>query len=445
MTITRRSFLQASAAATAALAAPAVHGQAKPGKKYKTALIGSGWWGKVITEMAMAHGSVNVAAVCDVDQGLIDKGVKLVQDKMGNTPKQYKDFRELLDKEKPEICIVATPDHWHPLIAIAAVNAGAHVYVEKPVGHTIMEGRAMVQAVRASDRVMQVGLHRRVTPHGLSFYKFIKGGGAGKIGMVRAFVTGASGMGQPDKPSPNQDPPPGLDWDMWCGPAPYRPYNAALHPLKWRQFLEYANGQLGDWVHWIDQIYWVIGDEKQPTTVSAVGGIFIRDPNPKNAPPNTAVPDGPDTLDVHWQFDDCIATWEHRQYANNNSEKAGLGCYFYGTKGVCHIGWNEGWTFYPANKKDPEVHDEAHLHNPGSQSVPELWADFIDAIQSKRRPVADIEIGHHSTTLALLGMLSYKLGRSVKWDGQKEQCVGDPEANKLLRREYRAPWKYPEV
>ena len=134
MSITRRSFLQASAAATAALAAPAVHGQAKPGKKYKTALIGSGWWGKVITEMAMAHGSVNVAAVCDVDQGLIDNGVKLVQDKMGNTPKQYKDFRELLDKEKPEICIVATPDHWHPLIAIAAVNAGAHVYVEKPVG-----------------------------------------------------------------------------------------------------------------------------------------------------------------------------------------------------------------------------------------------------------------------------------------------------------------------
>lgn len=170
MTISRRSFLRTTAAvaAGATIAAPAVHAQSRPGKKHRTALIGSGWWGKVITEMAMADGSVDVVAVCDVDQQMIDEAVKLVEDKAGNTPKQYKDYRELLEKEKPEICIVATPDHWHPLICIAACHAGAHVYVEKPVGHTILEGRAMVRAARETDRVVQVGTHRRVTPHGIS-------------------------------------------------------------------------------------------------------------------------------------------------------------------------------------------------------------------------------------------------------------------------------------
>ena len=141
-----------------------------------------------------------MVAVCDVDQSMNEEAVKLVQDKAGNTPKQYKDYRELLEKEKPEICIVATPDHWHPLICIAACQAGAHVYVEKPVGHTILEGRAMVKAARETDRVVQVGTHRRLTPHGISAYKFLTSGGAGKIGMVRAFVAGAAGAGQPEAP-----------------------------------------------------------------------------------------------------------------------------------------------------------------------------------------------------------------------------------------------------
>jgi predicted dehydrogenase len=440
----RRTFLKGSMAAGLAAAAPAVHA-APRGKVYRTALIGSGWWGKVITQMAMQTGTVNMVAVCDVDQAMIDTAVDLVVKEGGDKPKTYKDYRELLKKEKPDICVVATPDHWHPLIAIAACEAGAHVFVEKPVGHTILEGRAMVNAARAADRVVQVDLHRRVTPHGLSAYKFLKGGGAGRIGMVRAFVPGAAGAGQPDDAKPNTDPPQGLDWDMWCGPAPLNPYNPAYHPKKWRQFLDYANGQLGDWVHWIDQIYWILGDDQHPSYVSGIGGIYIREPKPSQAPAGTTVPDAPDTLDVHWQFDDCIATWEHRQYANNHSEKVRIGCYFYGTKGVCHVGWGEGWTFFPANRKEPEIHEAPTLHKPGAQNVPELWADFIRAIETKKRPVCDIELGHHSTTMALLGMLSWKLGRSIKWDGHKEECPDDPEANRLLRREYRSPWKYPEV
>ena len=434
MNLKRRQFLATSAGVT--MSAPFVLG-APRGKKYRTALIGAGWWGKVITEMALQSDTVKMVAVCDVDQSMVDSGVKLVQDLAGDTPKQYKDYRELLEKEKPEICIVATPDHWHPLITIACCEAGAHVYVEKPVSHTILEGRAMINAARAADRMVQVGTHRRVTPHGISAYKFLKSGGAGKIGMVRAFVPGAAAAGQPGKASPDQEPPEGLDWDMWCGPAPYRAYNPAIHPKKWRQFLDYANGQIGDCVHWTDQIMWVLGDDRHPTTVSAIGGTFIRD--------KSALADAPDTLDVHWEFDDVIATWEHRQYAGNNQEKARIGCYFYGDKGVCHVGWGEGWTFYPLDKKADTIHENPQLHQPGAQNVPELWADFIDAIEKKRRPICDIEIGHHSTVMSLLGMLSWKLGRSVEWDGEKERCINDPEANKLLKRDYRAPWNYPEV
>ncbi len=445
MKLTRREFVGRTTMAGLAMGAPAILKAATGNRKYRTALIGSGWWGKVITEMAMTSGTVEMIAVCDVDDEMTQSAVEQIQRDGGKRPKTYKDYRDLLASEKPEICIVATPDHWHPLIAIAAVEAGAHVYVEKPVGHTILEGRAMVNAARAADRVMQVGTHRRVTPHGLSAYRFVKEGRLGKIGMVRAFVPGAAGAGQPDSLAPNQEPPATLDWDMWCGPAPLNPYNPAYHPKKWRQFLDYANGQIGDWVHWTDQIKWVLGDDKHPKRVSAVGGIMIRRPTPEQAPPNTTVPDAPDTLDVHWDFDDCVATWEHHQYAGNNQEKARIGCYFFGEKGVLHVGWGEGWTFYPLKKSDPEIHEKPQLHQPGAQNIPELWADFIEAIEQKRRPVCDIEIGHRSTTLSLLGILSWKLGRSVEWDGERERCVNDPQANKLLRREYRNPWKYPEV
>jgi predicted dehydrogenase len=173
--------------------------------------------------------------MCDVDRNQLDPAAEKVRRLSGHQPAKYQDFRELLAKEKPEIAIVATPDHWHALAAIAAVQAGAHVYVEKPVSHTIQEGRALVRAARANNRVVQVGLHRRVSPHNISAIEFLRSGKAGKIGMVRAFVHYPGGPGQK---TPDSDPPPGLDWDMWCGPAPLRPYNKIIHPRGFRQFLD---------------------------------------------------------------------------------------------------------------------------------------------------------------------------------------------------------------
>jgi len=432
MNVNRRDFLAASAAAGAALAAPAVHG-AEKGKKYRTALIGSGWWGMNILRTAIEAGESDAVALADVDRRHLDKNAAEVEKLTGKAPAKYKDFRELLDKEKPEIAIVATPDHWHPLATIAACNAGAHVYVEKPISHTIQEGRAMVKAARANDRVVQVGTHRRVSPHNMWGIQFLKDGKLGKIGMIRAFVHGGGG---PGRPTPDSDPPPELDWDMWCGPGPLRPFNAAIHPRGFRQFLDYANGTLGDWgIHWTDHITWW-SDEKAPKRVSSSGGRYIREDNT----------DAPDTQVVYWEFDQFTAVWEHRRYAGNNAEKHPLGIYFYGTAGTLHIGWrNDGTTFYPVGRNKEPVNVPPQLHEPDSQNIPELWADFLQSIKAGKPSVCDIEIGHRSTSLSLLGMLSMKLGRSIAWDGEKEQCPGDPEANKLLRREYRKPWVYPEV
>ncbi len=421
--------MKGSLAAGVSFAAPAFVGATRF-RKYRTALIGSGWWGMNILGEAIDSGKCEVAGLCDADENQLRPACAKVEQETGAKPKVYKDFRELLEKEKPEIAIVGSPDHWHPLHTIAAVRAGAHVYVEKPIGHTIREGRAMVKAAREADRVVQVGTHRRISPHNVSGMEFLKSGQVGKIGLVRGFVLYHGGAGSP---VPDSEPPAGLDWDQWCGPAPLRPFNRKIHPKGFRQFLDYANGTLGDWgIHWMDQILWWT-EEKHPKTVYSTGGRFVRQDNT----------DAPDTQVAVFEFESFTATWEHRLYAGNETEKGeNVGVYFHGTNGIFHMGWKNGWTFY--GKGGQVRHEDAQLHKPDDQNIRELWADFLDAIEKKRRPVCDIEIGHRSTNMSLLGMLSLKLGSSVRWDGDKEAVVGDDEANRLLRREYRGPWEYPK-
>ncbi|HWQ92255.1 MAG TPA: Gfo/Idh/MocA family oxidoreductase [Clostridia bacterium] len=444
----RRTFLKATAATSFAMGIfPALGAEAKT---YRTAIIGTGWWGMNILGEAMASGRSRVVGMCDVDERLLDPAWAKVKQLTGAEPKRYADFREMLEREKPEICIVATPDHWHPLQTIAAVKAGAHVYVEKPISHTIAEGAAMVRAARSTGAVVQVGTHRRVSPHNVSGREFLRSGKAGKIGMIRAFVHyGGSG---PENPLPNTEPPKGLNWDMWCGPAPLRPFNGvtdlsnpwrgALHPRGFRNYLDYANGTLGDWgIHWVDQVLWIM-DQKWPRRIFSTGGRPIKGKPVLNATHQTS--DAPDHQVASFEFDGFTLAWEHRQFGGNSAEKGeNVGCYFYGTEGTFHMGWQKGWSFHPADSRKPAIHEQPALHEPDQQNIKELWADFLDAIEKKRRPIADIEEIHYSTNVSLLGMLSYKLGRSLAWDGAKEQVIGDQEANRMLRREYRKGWDYP--
>jgi predicted dehydrogenase len=437
----RRNFLRTSVAAAFSLPAFSILGAESPAKKYRTALIGCGWWGGNILREAMASGACEVTALCDVDTRQMDRLFENVGQLAGQQPKRYKDYRELLAKEKPGIAIVATPDHWHALPMIAAVQADAHVYVEKPISHTINEGRAMVKAARDTGRVVQVGTHRRISPHNVSGREFIRSGKLGKLGMVRCFVSYGGG---PEKPQANEEPPKELDWDFWCGPAPLRPFNKRIHPKGFRNFLDYANGTLGDWgIHWLDQVLWVTG-EKWPRRVHSTGGRPIKGSPMLTKEEQTT--DAPDHQVATFEFEPFTMVWEHRQFAGNETEKGeNVGCYFYGEKGTLHMGWQKGWTFYPSGKGAPVQHEDPQLGKPDDQNIKELWADFLGAIKTGRRPVSAIEEIQRSTNCALLGMLSYKLGRSVQWDGAKNAIVGDAEASKLLNRPYRGPWKYPRV
>ncbi|GAB4361345.1 MAG: Gfo/Idh/MocA family oxidoreductase [Bryobacter sp.] len=415
----RRKLL--SLAATPLLGQPA-------GRKYKTALIGSGWWGMNILREAIASGECTCVAFADPDDSQIQKAAAEHATWENAQPRRYRDYREMLRKERPDIAIVATPDHWHALPTIDAVKAGAHVYVEKPISHTVDEGKAMVKAARAADRLVQVGLHRRVSPHCVSGMEFLRSGKVGKIGSVRLFAH-AGGSRWPR--TEDSDPPPGLDWDLWLGPAPKRAYNKSIHPRGFRQYLDYANGTLGDWgVHWMDQLLWWT-EETYPKRVFSMAGRFLRQDQ------TTA----PDTQLVTFEFESFHATWEQRHYAANEAEKHLIGAYFYGENGTFHQGWRDGWSWYPAKKGEKVIHVEPQLNAPDGQNIKELWADFLDAIAKKRRPVRDIEIGHRATAAVLLGMVSHQMGQAVPWDG--EQCPGLPAANALLRRAYRAPWVYP--
>ncbi len=419
-----------------ALAAPYLRAQDR--RVYRTALIGSGWWGKNILREAVASGRCKVVALSDADGSVLEIAADQVNDLTGSTPRTYRDYRELLAAEKPEIVIVATPDHWHALNTIDALRAGAHVFVEKPTGHSVNESRAMLQAARDTGRIVQVGLHRRVGPHHVSAMEFLRSGAVGEVGMVRLFVHGGGGR---ENPQPNEEPSESLDWNLWCGPAPLRPFNKKLHPGGWRNFLDYGNGTLGDWgVHWLDQVLlWT--EEKYPKRVFCTGGRPIKGEPVNDERGQTT--DAPDHQVATYEFEQFTCIWEHRQFAANSPDKHRIGAYFYGTQGTLHIGWRDGWTFYPSRQSQKVIHEESQLQEPDGHNLQLLWADFIRAIDLGKQPAGDIESAHRASVLPLLGMISWRIGRSIEWDGEREVIRNDSEASGLLSKPFREPWVYP--
>ncbi|MGZ8941043.1 MAG: Gfo/Idh/MocA family protein, partial [Limisphaerales bacterium] len=218
----RRNFLRTFTTGAAALATAPYILRSDESRVFRTALIGSGWWGKNILREGLATGRCKIVALADVDSNALEVAADQVTDSSNAAPKLYRDYRELLDREKPELVIVATPDHWHALNTIDALKAGAHVFVEKPTGHSVAESKAMLKAARESSRVVQVGLHRRIGPHHVSGMNFLRSSKVGKVGMVRLFAHSGGGL---ESPSANEEPPETLDWNTWCGPAPLRPFN----------------------------------------------------------------------------------------------------------------------------------------------------------------------------------------------------------------------------
>jgi predicted dehydrogenase len=406
-----------------ALGAPLVYGAA-PDRKLRTGVIGCGWYGGVDARNALAAGGVEIVAVCDADSDHLKSFADDMEKGQGSRPKPFKDYRELLDLHGLEAVIIATPPHWHALPFIAACKKGLHIYEEKPLAYDIREGRAMVDAAKKNAGVVQLGFQRRQSDAFQQVAQFIRDGHAGRI--VQTEVQIHYQAGTPD-PTP-QAPPPALDWELWCGPAPKLPYSPAIGHMSWRLEQAYGNGHLVDWgIHLIDAARVILG-ESMPKFVEAAGGLYEL-----NGKITT-----PDMLTAHFEFERCPLVWRHRIWgAAEYTPEVSNGIFFYGDKATVFV-TDEHWVVIPRAKGE-ERKTFTVTGDPGLKHV----QNWLESIRGHKPPMCLPEDAFRSTATVQLAMISYKTGSRVVWDGQKEQIVGNPAAAKLLKREYRAPYKHP--
>ena len=444
----RRKFLQLGATGLA-LTTLAPYAAEVAGQKKRVGLIGTGWYGKCDLLRLIQVAPVEVVSLCDVDKKMLAEAVDIIASRQASKkkPRTYSDYREMLKEKDLDIVLIGTPDHWHALPMIAAVEAGADVYVQKPISIDIAEGQAMVAAARKHNRVVQVGTQRRSTPHLIEARdRVIKEGKLGKVPYVE--ICCYWHMRATENP-PDIAPPEYLDYEMWTGPAPMRPFNKLVHPRGWRAFMEYSNGIIGDMcIHMLDMVRWML-ELGWPKSVSSTGGIFVD----KDSKANIS-----DTQVATFDFGDLKVVWTHRMWGEAPDPKYPWSATFYGDKGTLKASVFS-YDYTPLGKEKPELHGEPLFEYdkfPEDQTEEGLekhcasairWhmKDLLSCIASRRRPVADIEQGYISTTSCILANHSMKLGRTLVWDPQAGKVIGDEEANALLRRPYRSPWVHPKT
>lgn len=428
--VPRREFLKTightgAAALTAASFARAADA---PSEKVRVAVIGLRGRGKSLATIFAGLKNVHVAALCDVDPSLVPGVAKSLRDLDQPEPRIEKDLRRLLDDRSLDVVVVATPNHWHALATVWACQAGKDVYVEKPAGHNVVESRRMVEAARKYNRIVQHGTQRRASPHWLSAAEFARSGKLGRVGMARAWIIRPrKNLGRPADSAP----PAGVDYDLWLGPAPLRPFNVNRFHYQWNWFWDYGGGELpNNGVHLLDMARLGLGVDS-PDTISSSGGKLVYDDAQET----------PDTQLVSYEFPGAVLLWEHRCWSNFgllNEEglvRIGGGVIYYGDKGSLVVN-DKGWQV--------TVDGKVVENHPGEEDSVALVQNFVDCVKSRQRPAADIEIGHLSTTLAHLGNISQRTGRKLRWDGKQELFPGDTEANAFLHREYRKPFVLPE-
>jgi predicted dehydrogenase len=449
----RRRFLRASGFGCAAIALakfPAFAAELADQKK-RVGLIGSGWYGKVDLLRLVQVAPVEVVSLCDVDKRMLAEAAEIVAGRQlsKRKPRTYGDYRAMLKEKDLDIVLIDTPDHWHALPMIAAAQAGADIYVQKPIGVDVIECQAMVAAARKYGRVVQVGTQRRSTPHLFEARELVQEGRLGRIGLVETYCYGRRGISNP----PDQPPPEALDYEMWTGPAPMRPFNSSIHPRSWRNYMEYGNGTIGDMgVHMVDMVRWMM-NLGWPKRISSTGGNYFH----KEGKPNIS-----DMQTASFDYDDLQITWEHRHFGEQPDPKYWWGANFYGEKGTLkasvfafdfiplgggapiHREWNDPNAKYPVDSDQyPEDKTEKGIEYHVAPAIREHMKDLLQCTANRGRPRADIAEGSTSTTMCVLANLSLQLKRNLAWDEAKGRVVGDEEANRLLARPYRAPWLHP--
>jgi predicted dehydrogenase len=443
----RREFLQASSAAGVAFSIGGSNASGFSSQETKrVGLIGCGWYGKADLIRLIQVAPVEVVSLCDVDKRMLSAAAEQIANRQTSkkTPRTYGDYREMLKEKDLDIVLIATPDHWHALPMIAAVEAGADIYVQKPISVDVNEGRAMLSAARKHQRVVQVGTQRRSTPHLIEARdRIIREGKLGKVGLVEIYCY--YHMRNSSNP-PDENPPDYLDWEMWTGPAPMRPYNRIAHPRGWRAFTEYGNGIVGDMcIHMLDMVRWML-ELGWPKRISSTGGILVSKAGKANIS---------DTQTATFDFGGLDVVWQHRTWGEPADPKYPWGATLYGDKGTLKASVY-GYDFIPSGggspihrdvtyelEQYPEDKTEKDLEKHVAPAIRGHMKDLLGAIVSRGRPVADIEEGFISTASCILANMSMRLGRSLAWDAQAGQIPGDDEANRLLTRPYRSPWIHP--
>lgn len=441
----RRGFLRTGAAGLAlpaAFRAKAEEAADQPVKR--VGIIGPGWYGKIDLLRLIQVAPVEVVSMCDVDKRMVEEAAQIVSQRQASKkkPRTYGDYREMLKEKDLDIVLVASPDHWHALHAIGAMEAGADVYCQKPISHDVAEGLAMLKAARKHGRVVQIGTQRRSTLHLIEARDdIVKAGKLGKVAFAECYCYyHMGGRGAPDAPPPDY-----LDWETYVGPAPMRAYNPSIHPRGWRGYTEFSNGIVGDMcIHMLDTVRWML-DLGAAKSVSSIGGRKMSPEGPTNIS---------DTQVATFDFDGVDVVWQHRTWGSSPDPQYPWGATIYGDKGTLKLSIN-GYDFIPS--EGPAVHrdvtmeleqypvdkTEKDLERQVAPAVRYHMLDFLSAIANRGKPVADIEQGYISTTACILANLSQKLGRSIAWDAENHTVVGDDEARALLKQPYRGPWIHP--
>ncbi len=444
--VNRRTFLLNTGATLTAGSLAGFGAAYDDQKKRRVGLIGCGWYGKIDVLRLIQVAPVEVVSLCDVDKKMLAEAAEIVASRQASkkAPRTFSDYRRMLAEKDLDIVLVATPDHWHALAMIEALHSGADVYVQKPISVDVREGAAMFDTARKTGRVVQTGMQRRSTPHiAEAKQRFIKEGKLGQISLVE--ICCYYHMRATDNP-PDTTPPDYFDYEMWTGPAPMRPYNRLVHPRTWRAFMEYGNGIVGDMcVHMLDMTRWMM-ELGWPTRISSTGGIFVDKASKANIT---------DTQTANFDFDNLRVVWQHRSWGEAADPKYPWAATFYGDKGTLKVDVY-GYDFIPLGGGEavrrnveyeyvqyPEDRTEKDLERHVAPAVRYHMKNFLAAIDSRGRPVSDIEEGYISAASCILANNALKLGRTLRWDPQAREVVGDDEANKLLARPYRGPWIRP--
>ncbi|MFN7924485.1 MAG: Gfo/Idh/MocA family oxidoreductase [Bryobacteraceae bacterium] len=430
---TRRTLLKSAAAAAA------IHSSRSPilgaNDRINIAVVGVGGRGTAHVREYLNIADVHIAAIVDVNQEAQERAQATVKKAKGHDPKTYSDMRKAFADKGIDAVSIATPNHWHVLTALWAVQAGKDVYVEKPVSHNIFEGQQLLAAARKYGKIVQVGQQSRSTPHKMKAMKLLEEGVIGKLYMAKGlcYKRRKSIGRQPDQPTP-----PGIDWDIFLGPAPMRPFNANRFKYNWHWFWDTGNGDIGNQgVHEMDVALWGLGKKVFPKSVMSMGGKFVYDDDQET--PNTQIAsfDFGDGTELQFEVRGLITTEEGGLKLRGGNVVGNL---FYGADGVMAVD-SAGFQVWKGENRELIMEEKSERGDSEGH-----FANFVKAVKSRKVEDlnCDVAVGHNSAAFCHMANISYRLGRRLTVDPAKQNFMGDADANRMLTRKYRAPYVVPE-